>query len=37
MAKWLSVAIILGKLHAEKTGIGSGRLGLWLVFAFTLP
>ena len=30
------VAILLGMLHANETGISSGRvLGLWLVCAFT--
>ena len=31
------VAILLGMLHATETGINSGRVGLWLVWAFTLP
>ena len=30
------VAIPLGMLHAKAPGISSGRLGLWLVCAFTL-
>ena len=29
------VAILPGMLHAKETGISSGRLGLWLVCAFT--
>ena len=29
------VAIPLGMLHAKVPGISSGRLGLWLVCAFT--
>ena len=29
------VAILQGMLHAKETGISSGRLGLWLVWAFT--
>ena len=29
------VAILLCKLHAKETGISSGRVGLWLVCAFT--
>ena len=29
------VAMLLGMLQAKKTGISSGRLGLWLVSAFT--
>ena len=29
------VAIPLGMLHAKAPGISSGRLGLWLVCAFT--
>ena len=29
------VAILLGMLHATETGISSGRVGLWLVCAFT--
>ena len=31
------VAILLGMPHAQETAISSGRLGLWLLFAFTLP
>ena len=31
------VAILLGMLHAKETWISSGRLGLWLMYAFTLP
>ena len=31
------VAILLGMLHATETVISSGRLGLWLKCAFTLP
>ena len=31
------VAILLGLLHATETGISSGRVGLWFVWAFTLP
>ena len=30
------VAILLGRLHATETGISYGRVGLWLVFAFTI-
>ena len=29
------VAILLGMLHANESGISSGRLGLWLMCAFT--
>ena len=29
------VAILLGLLHATETGISSGRVGLWLVCAFS--
>ena len=29
------VAILQGMLHAKETEISSGRLGLWLVWAFT--
>ena len=29
-------AIFLGMLHAKETGISSGRLGLWLIYAFTV-
>ena len=29
------VAILLGMLHAKETGMSSGRLGVWLVCAFT--
>ena len=34
-----AVAILLGMLHTKKSGISSGRLGLWLVctFNFYLP
>ena len=30
------VAILLGRHHATETGISYGRVGLWLVFAFTI-
>ena len=30
------VAILLGLLHATETGISSGHVALWLVWAFTL-
>ena len=30
------VAILLGMLRATETSISSGRVGLWLVCAFTL-
>ena len=29
------VAILLGMLHTKKSGVNSGRLGLWLVCTFT--
>ena len=29
------VGVLLGMLHATETGISSGRLGPWLVCAFT--
>ena len=29
------VAILLGMLHANESGLSSGRLGLWLMCAFT--
>ena len=31
------VAVVLGILDVKETGISSVRLGLWLVYAFTLP
>ena len=31
------VAIPLDMLHTKETRMSSGRLGLWLVFALTLP
>ena len=30
------VTILLSLLHATETGISSGRVGLWLMYAFTL-
>ena len=39
--RWTSIpcskggAVLLGMLHATETGISSGRVGLWLVCAFT--
>ena len=30
------VAILLGMLHATKTGVSAGRVGLWLLCGFTL-
>ena len=35
-AQW-GVAMLLGMPHAKVARISSGRLGLWLVCAFTLP
>ena len=32
------VAVLLGMLHdIKETGISSGHLGLWFMYAFTLP